>query len=122
MPWTGGEEVPLHQDPVTSKGKEYQGDKIEGIHCGDRAKFRSWLPQILTLSVVPLGFQAWSTAALETREGQRVASRMVQVYESVSNIFLSTDGTHFRQSVNVEWSPLMTQTVKSLPGMQETQV
>ena len=72
--------------------------------------------------MVPLGFQAWSTAALETREGQRVASRMAKIYESGSNIFLSTDGTHFRHSVNVEWSPLMAQTVKNLPGMQETQV
>ena len=38
------------------------------------------------------------------------------------SIFPSTDGTHFRHSVNVEWSSLMAQTVKNLPGMQETQV
>ena len=47
---------------------------------------------------------------------------MVKVHESMSNIFLSTDGTHFRHSVNAEWSSLMAQTVKNLPGMQETQV
>ena len=47
---------------------------------------------------------------------------MVKIHESMSNIFLSTDGTHFRHSVNAEWSSLMAQTVKNLPGMQETQV
>ena len=40
----------------------------------------------------------------------------------MSSIFPSTDGTHFRDSVNVEWSSLMAQTVKNLPGLPETQV
>jgi len=40
----------------------------------------------------------------------------------MSSIFPSTDGTHFRDLVNVEWSSLMAQTVKNLPGMPETQV
>ena len=40
----------------------------------------------------------------------------------MSSIFPSTDGTHFRDLVNVEWSSLMAQTVKNLPGMWETWV